>query len=381
MMNVGAPLFPVRFFTVRTMSSSFFILRSSFFILHYTFFVLHSILIYVGYDSFPSSDGLGAELFHVLAVYGVGAGHEVGGCPPDEDPGGGRGGEDGEACPFDQFAEVVGRGDVAVEAAGGQVVARVAGAAEVADDVVGVQVDAHAGEEEQQSADGAGFEQVAPACVGRYGGVPEEAAGLHHAVEQVEHDAHQQDGDGHAATAFQQQGEDEGALQVVELEQQEEQVGGHGEPGAAAGPEDEHQDENGGFHQQPAQAVGHGGTPLRGAEDAVAGADEVEGDEDGEGRGRHGPEEDVEVFLAHGLDFERAKIRKSWRISAPPGQKKGMRAEGLHPVESVPLGACGVSRRCLGRCRRRRCRRCRCRPGWATVPSAYSPGRLWWWGR
>ena len=257
---------------------------------------------------------------------GVGAGHEVGGCPPDEDPGGGRGGEDGEACPFDQFAEVVGRGDVAVEAAGGQVVACVAGAAEVADDVVGVQVDAHAGEEEQQSADGAGFEQVAPACVGRYGGVPEEAAGLHHAVEQVEHDAHQQDGDGHAATAFQQQGEDERALQVVELEQQEEQVGGHGESHAAAGPEDEHRDEHGGFHQHPAQAVVDRRAPLGGAEDAVAGADEVEGDEDGERHGGHRPEEDVEIFLAHGLDFERAKIRKDWRISARRGQKKGRRA-------------------------------------------------------
>ena len=98
--------------------------------------------------------------------------------------------------------------------------ARVAGAAEVSDDVVGVQVDAHADEEEQQSGDGLRLEQVGPSGVGRYGGVPEEAAGLHNAVQHVEHDAHQQDGQGHAAPAFQQQGEDEGALQVVELEQQ-----------------------------------------------------------------------------------------------------------------------------------------------------------------
>ena len=243
---------------------------SSFLILHF------SLLIYIRYNTFPSSHGLGTEFFHIPIVYGIGAWHQVGGGPPHKDPRGGGGGQQGKACPFHQFAEVIGRGDIFVESACRQVMAGVAGLAQVADDVVGMQVDAHSHEEEQEADEGVRLEQVIQARSGLHAGEPEDASRLHHPVEHIEHDAHCHDAERHPAFSFHQEGEDEGTLQVVQLEEQEEKVLRHRESRATLCPKDEHHDEYRGLHQHPAELVVDAGSPLGGAEDAIARADEIE---------------------------------------------------------------------------------------------------------
>ena len=90
-----------------------------------------------GEDALAGTDG-GTEFSSIPLMNSVRARDEVGSCPDGEDPG--HEGACGEckASPLYEFAEVVGTGDVAVEAARRQVVARVAGLTQVSDHVVGM---------------------------------------------------------------------------------------------------------------------------------------------------------------------------------------------------------------------------------------------------
>lgn len=94
-------------------------------------------------NPFPHAHG-DAKLLVVALVNGSGAWHEVCRRPYYEEPSGRYRGEEGETCPFHQFAKIVGRGDIAVKTLGGQIVVGVAGRAKMANYVVGVKVDAHA---------------------------------------------------------------------------------------------------------------------------------------------------------------------------------------------------------------------------------------------
>ena len=91
------------------------------------------------------------ELSLVFVVQRVGAGHEVGGSPDEEDKARQRPREDGKAQPFHQLAKIVGRGDIVEHPALRQVVPRVGRIlAEVPDDVVGVQVGDETADEQAQ---------------------------------------------------------------------------------------------------------------------------------------------------------------------------------------------------------------------------------------
>ena len=178
-----------------------------------------------GYHALARTGGhLLGEFCQVAFVDAVSAGTEVGEGPESEDGAAPRPGEDSEAAPLHELAEVVGAGDLAVEAAVGQVVACVAGFAQVAYDVVGVHVDDHSGEEDGGAGDELRREEpLWGVGVGRQiSGEAEEPAALHEGVEAVEECAHEDDGQGHAAFAAQQEGEDERAVEIVDFEEAEE---------------------------------------------------------------------------------------------------------------------------------------------------------------
>lgn len=80
---------------------------------------------------------------------------------------------------------------------------RVSGPSEVADDVIGMPVDGHAGEEEEYAdKELRGYQPVRG--IESIGGEVEEPFALHISVQEIEDYAHQHDGKGHAALAFQQ---------------------------------------------------------------------------------------------------------------------------------------------------------------------------------
>ena len=173
-------------------------------------------------NTFSCTHG-GAKFLAVALVYGSGARNEIGRRPYYEEPSGRYRGEESETCPFHKFAEIVGRGDIAVKSFGGQIVVGVAWFAQMADYVVGVPVDGKSGKEHRNS-----HGYVPPQQVGRtfsilWLGKPIESPTLHHAIDDVEGNAHQHDGYGHAALASHEQGKDEAPLEIMEQEQREQE--------------------------------------------------------------------------------------------------------------------------------------------------------------
>ena len=154
----------------------------------------------------------------IFFVDAVGAWHKVGACPNDEHQSRQTPCEYGKACPFDYFAEIVGRCYIFVHAFFGQIVFGVARRAQVANDVVAVQVDVHADKKQQHTDDK--LRRGNP-C----GGVhvvrrdEENPFALQIAVQCVENHAHQHDGNRHFAFTFQQEGENERALEIVQFEE------------------------------------------------------------------------------------------------------------------------------------------------------------------
>ena len=139
-------------------------------------------------------------------VDGVGTWHEVSTCPDDEHESRETPCEDGKSRPLDYFAKVVGGGDVVVEAFLRQVVARIARLAKVSYDMVAVHVDGHTSEEEDNAYHELRCEE--PCCSVHVVGCDEEyPLALHVAVDGVENNTHEHDGNGHFAFAFKHEGE------------------------------------------------------------------------------------------------------------------------------------------------------------------------------
>ena len=173
--------------------------------------------------------------------------------------------------------------------------ARVARAAEVADDVVRMEVYGHSGHEQRPADIDIGL--CEPSGVVVSGRDVENPASLHQGVERVEDHAHQDDAEGHAALAADQQREDEGPLEVVGLEQAEQRQ----RPGLphpfGRGPQHAHEDENRRFHHHPAHAVGHGRSVAAVEEIAVTRLEEVQRGVDHGGQKGHDDQENVEILF------------------------------------------------------------------------------------
>ena len=98
---------------------------------------------------------------------------------------------------------------------------RISGLAQVADDGVGLDVHEHAGEEQYRSSqEGQAGEPVSGIIADR--GDVEDPPSLHDGVEGIEQRAHAHYGPGHTAVPAQLPGEDERAVEIVNLEKQQE---------------------------------------------------------------------------------------------------------------------------------------------------------------
>ena len=173
--------------------------------------------------------------------------------------------------------------------------ARVSGLAQVADDPVRVEVDGHAGNEECAADVDPGLRE--PVVVVAVGGYPEDPAALHQGVERVEYHAHEDDAEGHLRVAADEQREDERALEVVGLEEEEEREGAGLSHAVGRGPQHAHEDEDRGLHEDPSDFVGDRGAVPPVEEVAVPGLEEVKGDEDREGQEGHDGQKDVECMF------------------------------------------------------------------------------------
>lgn len=170
-------------------------------------------------NTFSCTHG-GAKFLAVALMYGSGARNEIGRRPYYEEPSGRYRGEESETCPFHKFAEIVGRGDIAVKSFGGQIVVGVAWFAQMADYVIGVQVDAHAKEEYGYAQYRQRTKQERRTLVEARRRKREEPLAYQHAVDDIKRDAHQHDGNWHTAFALHQHREDERSLEIMEFEEQ-----------------------------------------------------------------------------------------------------------------------------------------------------------------
>ena len=153
-----------------------------------------------------------AKELGIALVNSFGTGHDVSEAPDDEHQSGHRPAEDGEAYPFHEFAEIVGRTHLLEGPAVGDIVVVVVFIySQGADDAVGRQVDGHPQEEEDGADDELRRPEPADGIV--VGGREvEQPAALHQGVAGVEEHTHYDDGDGHLAGTLHQRGEDDGAL-------------------------------------------------------------------------------------------------------------------------------------------------------------------------
>ena len=120
-------------------------------------------------------------------------------------------------------------------------------------------------------------------------GLKENPIALHHGVQDVEGDTHEHDGQRHLAFALQHPGEYDGSLEVVNLEDEQKHHGDDVKTVRRSQPDNDHGEEDGKFHQEPGQFVVDGLAPSVVQEHAVAGVDEVEGNEDDHTHGDHDP--------------------------------------------------------------------------------------------
>ena len=152
--------------------------------------------------------------------------------------------------------------------------------------VIWLNVNEHSKEENQASADKAGVEQI---TVGVHleGRNIKDPTPLHKGVQGVENDSHQDDADWHSAFPFDKEGKDEGSLEVMKLEKQEEYQAAETVFSLGKEPEQEHRDENRRLHQYPAQLVIQGGSPLFIIKFAVTGIDKMQRYENHQGDSAH----------------------------------------------------------------------------------------------
>ena len=102
-----------------------------------------------GEEAFAGLVGhLEGKFLLVVGVDAGGTGCEIGGGPDGKEQAGGRPCEKCETAPLNDFAKIVGTGDIVIEAFVGQIVAGVAGGTEMADYIVGMMVYGHAEKEQ-----------------------------------------------------------------------------------------------------------------------------------------------------------------------------------------------------------------------------------------
>ena len=217
----------------------------------------------------------------------MGTGHEVCRRPPHEHPCGRVAQEDGKSRPLEQFAQIVGTGHIVEHASLGQVVVGVARLAQVAYGVVSLHVGVHSQEEEHNAhPEVPVLGIVAEVGVGVLG---EEhyACAKQGTVHGIEPCTHGNDGQGHAALALQQGGEDETTVHIVQgVESHEEKLQTVGREHHVC-----HYDghEGGSLHQYPTNLVVYTISPSVGAELAIAGIHEVQGYEHEQAHDGHYP--------------------------------------------------------------------------------------------
>ena len=85
----------------------------------------------------------------------------------------------------------------------------------------------------------------------------------------------------------------------MELEEQEEKQGNRFELPFRPAPQQEHHQKDRGFHAYPGYFVGDGLSPFLVEQHAVAGLDEIKGDENNGRDGRHQYQQQVEIFVCH----------------------------------------------------------------------------------
>ena len=224
---------------------------------------------------------LEGEFLLVVGVDAGGTGCEIGGGPDGKEQAGRRPCEKRETTPLNDFAKIVGTGDIVIEPFVGQIVAGVAGGTEMADYIVGMMVYGHAEKEQcetgkerngMEPAVGTGLEGQRRECA-------EKAVALQYCVATVEAGPHENDREGHGVVAPKEEGENESAVEIVQFEQQKEHQGHHAAhlQSGAGKINDKHDEEGGCFHQNPTGAVADGGSPAGIEEFAVAGIDVEQG--------------------------------------------------------------------------------------------------------
>ncbi len=236
----------------------------------------------------------------VVGVDAGGTGCEIGGGPDGKEQAGRRPCEKCETAPLNDFAKIVGTGDIVIESFVGQIVAGVAGGTEMADYIVGMMVYGHAEKEQRETGkEGDGMEPAVGTGLERQRRESaEKAVALKDCVATVETGPHENDREGHGVVAPKEEGENESAVEIVQFEQQKEHQGRHAAhlPCRACKINDKHDDEGGSFHQYPSGTVADGGSPAGVEEFAVAGIDVEQGNVDKDGNENQNKIKDVHVL-------------------------------------------------------------------------------------
>ena len=122
------------------------------------------------------------------------------------------------------------------------------------------------------------------------GGEVEDPSALHNGVEGVEQGAHRYNGPGHPAMASELPGEDEGAVEIVCFEQQQEHHAHYIGPPLGEPPQQQHDGKHRHFHQEPAQVVVQGRPPGRTVEFAISRIHKIQGQEHNDSQDGHRPQ-------------------------------------------------------------------------------------------
>ncbi len=204
---------------------------------------------------------------------------------------------------------------------------RIAGLTQVADDAVGLDVDIHPdGEHRRAGNERQADKPVLRIIVGERN--EEDPAALHQRVERVEQRTHQHDGPRHPAMPAQLPREDEGAVEIMQLEQQQEHQPDEVAAPVRQQPERQHHDEHRHLHQEPAPMVVERRPPVGLVELAVTRVDKIQRHENHHGHQGHDDEENIECV------------------------------SGYHQtcllIAHIPSGRCRPIAYCLGRPRKRR---------------------------
>ena len=104
--------------------------------------------------------------------------------------------------------------------------ARVTRLAQMAYDMIGMEVDSHTDEEYRYAQYGSGMGKICDSLVEERWGKYKQAGAYKQSVDDIKRDAHQHDGNGHAALALHHQREDERPLEIMQLEEQKSEESG-----------------------------------------------------------------------------------------------------------------------------------------------------------